>query len=784
MLSLDNQELDRIGTYWRQSRIGLLYLDVARFSEWEHTHGRAYCEHVLSSMKTCIQQLQGDLPSILKVKNMGDDFYFFIALKLKQSEELQRKELLELGSRVKLELERLLRMSAAGVSAELAPMELHMGMSLLPAVAPGGRSGGGGGRAKAAAPTDIDKMIYMAVKQAIREARRQETVGSNAEAAEFLAIMERERIRSVYQPIVSLEDAQIFGYEALTRGPEGSVFHSPIRLFQFAEQENMLYMLDRLAREKAVSGCSGLDPSERVFINIPAHVIHDPQFTPGQTLKLLEKRGLKPHNVVFEITERSSIEDFSTTKKLLQHYRSQGYQIAIDDAGAGYSSLQAIAELQPDFIKVDRSLIQDIHTDKIKEYILETFVSFAEKMNIRIIAEGIEKLEELTKLIQMGVHYGQGYLIARPSPEMMPIDRLLADSILRQRRWRSFGGSTSIGSLAVPLQSFSPETHISEVANYFKLNVHVSGAVITSRDIPVGLTMRDKLFQQLAGQYGLSLYWSRPISTIMDAHPLIAEETMSIEQVSQMATSRDIHQLYDYVVITTDGRYLGAASVRSILESITKAKLEYARIANPLTGLPGNVQIQKELAKRLAEQQPFSVIYADLDYFKWFNDRYGFHKGDQMIQFTADILQLACRVCGHPYDFVGHIGGDDFIVMTNAEEPMRVCEEMIRQFDSGVLSFYELGGIEVLDREGNPVDAEGVSMSLSLVICEWRADLTAERISQEAANLKKQAKAYRGSITVYRHLREAGSAPAGAIAALTGAGQAAASLAPSIAESR
>src|SRR5690606_12263676 len=135
----------------------------------------------------------------------------------------------------------------------------------------------------------------------------------------------------------------------------------------------------KLAREKAIAGCCELNKYQKVFINIPAQVIHDPQFTPGQTMKVLGAFGLAPHNVVFEITERSSIEDFSATKRLLEHYRIQGYQIAIDDAGAGYSSMQAIAELQPDYIKIDRSLIQNIHKDQIKEYIVDTFVTFAQK---------------------------------------------------------------------------------------------------------------------------------------------------------------------------------------------------------------------------------------------------------------------------------------------------------------------------------------------------------------------------------------------------------------------
>jgi EAL domain-containing protein (putative c-di-GMP-specific phosphodiesterase class I) len=184
--------------------------------------------------------------------------------------------------------------------------------------------------------------------------------------AQFLQILEQQNIKMVYQPVVSLMDGSVFGYEALMRGPSDTPFQSPEFLFQFAKKEGYLYQLEKLAREKAILGSILTDKKQLLFINISSPVIYDPQFISGKTLEILQQFGLNPNNVVFEITERSSIEDFSLAKKSIEHYRSQGYKIAIDDAGAGYSSLQAIAELHPDFIKVDRSLIHNIHKHKTK----------------------------------------------------------------------------------------------------------------------------------------------------------------------------------------------------------------------------------------------------------------------------------------------------------------------------------------------------------------------------------------------------------------------------------
>ncbi|WP_181410027.1 bifunctional diguanylate cyclase/phosphodiesterase [Paenibacillus sp. tmac-D7] len=579
---------------------------------------------------------------------------------------------------------------------------------------------------------------------------------------ELLDLLHSKNIRSVYQPIVSLSDGEVLGYEALTRGPERSALHSPLSLFELAEQEGLLYPLDRLARSNAIGSVTLRSGKQQLFLNLSADILNDPLFAPGQTLELLRLRGLTPANVVFEITERSSIEDFEKTKHILDHYRKQGYRIAIDDAGAGYSSLQAIAELHPDYIKVDRSLVSGVHRNKTKEYILETMVTFAEKLGVYLIAEGIETEEELTKLTLMGVHYGQGFLLGRPDKEPADLTPELRQHIVSHRKKLEMSGHVlSIGELSSPSPTFDAQTPISTVANYFKEHVNAQGVVVTTGSEPVGLIMRDRLFQQLAGQYGYSLFWNRPIDSIMDVRPLIVEEHTPVEWVSRLATSRDIRNLYDLVIVTSKGCMLGTASIRTILECMTNVKMENAKVASPLTGLPGNLQINRELNRRLTEGRHFSVIYADLDYFKWFNDRYGFHQGDQLIQFTADCIQQAIHLAGIPDDFVGHIGGDDFIAMSGTSNPELLCTDILQRFDRGVRAFYEVDNWSyVEDRHGNRMESGGVTLSLALVVCKSGLGVTPEQISQVSARLKKLSKAYRGSVYYCDCIGSEATAPA------------------------
>lgn len=232
---------------------------------------------------------------------------------------------------------------------------------------------------------------------------------------ELSQLLRDASIRSVYQPIVRLGDGRVFGYEALTRCPQDSLFDGPLSLFRFAEEAGQAFSLDRLAREKAIRHCPPLGAMQKIFINVTMGIMNDPHFVSGQTIRWLTERGLHPGQVVFELTERSSIDDFDAAKKILAHYRSQGYEIAIDDAGAGYSSLQSIVELNPDYIKIDRSLVRDADKDDMKKHMLRTFVRFAKKMNIRTVAEGIERPEEMRLLRAMGFDFGQGYWIGRPS---------------------------------------------------------------------------------------------------------------------------------------------------------------------------------------------------------------------------------------------------------------------------------------------------------------------------------------------------------------------------------
>ena len=203
----------------------------------------------------------------------------------------------------------------------------------------------------------------------------------------------------------------------------------------------------------------------------------------------------------------------------------------------------------------------------------------------------------------------------------------------------------------------------------------------------------------------------------------------------------------DYLVKPFDMREL-AARVEMILRR-TRLSLE----ASPLTGLPGNIAIQREIDRRINFKEMFAVCYMDLDNFKAYNDRYGHSAGDRVIKSSAEIITKVFREYGEEDDFVGHVGGDDFLTITTPERSEELCSKVIEFFDAEVPSFYrpkdrKKGYIQSFDRRGNLQKFPLMSISISIVTNEQREIKHHAKVAQIAAELKKYAKSFEGSVYV------------------------------------
>lgn len=248
---------------------------------------------------------------------------------------------------------------------------------------------------------------------------------------EFNDILEKQRITPVFQPIVSLRNGEIIGYEALSRIIEPKEISCSEELFHLAGIYGKVWELEQVSRGKILERYHVIKDQEdrKLFLNVNPMVIHDKEFRTGFTSEYLKQYGLDMKNIVFEVTERISVDDIKGFKDTIRHYKSQGYHIAVDDAGSCYSGLNLICDVVPHYLKLDMQLIRDIHKDTIKFAMVKSMVEFANLTNIQLVAEGIECEEELKALLKLGLHNGQGYFLRRPNAELKGIEKNAIDVI-------------------------------------------------------------------------------------------------------------------------------------------------------------------------------------------------------------------------------------------------------------------------------------------------------------------------------------------------------------------
>lgn len=223
-------------------------------------------------------------------------------------------------------------------------------------------------------------------------------------------------LTSVYQPIVDLGTGDIFAYEALTRGPRGTPLESPATLFAIADEVDLTVELDRACFRGALRNAMTLEPVHRLFVNLLPMSFYDSAFIEIEVGNLLSAAGLTPANIVFEITERLAIENFASFKRALAAYTAMGFGVAIDDVGTRHSNLETVMSLRPHFIKISDVLVRGIARSTVKREMLRSLRHIAETIDAVMIAEGIEHLEDVIALRDLGLRYGQGYYMARPGP--------------------------------------------------------------------------------------------------------------------------------------------------------------------------------------------------------------------------------------------------------------------------------------------------------------------------------------------------------------------------------
>lgn len=542
--------------------------------------------------------------------------------------------------------------------------------------------------------------------------------------AVLVDIICNKQIKTVFQPIISLKNGSVLGHEALSRITCDSIIRNPEMLFQIAGEYNRLWELELLCRTKALEAAfKFMNPpySKMLFINVNPNTMHDDKFKKGFTKECLMQFHIMPQNIIFEITERNVITDMEAFLLTIEHYRGQDYKIAIDDAGAGYCGLNLISDVNPNYIKLDMKLIRGIHEDNLKYALVKGMVELSKASNIFLIAEGIETYEELHTLIHLGVQYGQGYYIQRPEAEIYDIKETLLKEIKEinlnmNQKFSVNETKTWIKNLCSYTGVVSPGVTANYVYNIFKLNPDFFGLCIIEDEVPLGIVTYEKLALKMSGNYGFSLHQNKPISELMDQDFLSVDSKTPINMVCYLAMARSHDKLYDFIIVTENGRYIGTVTIKDLLQKTSEIEVENAKHLNPLTGLPGNVLIDQKINQCIRCNDDFSIAYIDIDNFKAYNDFYGFENGDIILKLLANILKSSIA----EEHFIGHVGGDDFVVIMKGIYTEDYFEMIQQKFEQEVLAYYnpidiKRGYITTVNRRGETEQFPIISLTIVVV---------------------------------------------------------------------
>jgi len=296
------------------------------------------------------------------------------------------------------ELERASRMLLHQISAEPAAVEE---VAIL-----------AGGAVTQPLPLDAGRILYSAIRDAKDSAARRETGYFHGLREHLVCAIREHKITTLFQPVLDLRSTKVIGYEALSRGPSGSDMESPELIFELAREFEMVWELESLCLKNVEPLLNDVCSRGFLFLNLESHF-----------LQMLNERGteilaplLPCAQIVIEVTERSAIRDYSAFRNTLLNLKNMGFMIAIDDCGSGYATLEAVAELKPDYLKVGHSLFQNVATDPIRRRLVELVARCADSIGAIAIAEAIETQEQLQVCLDLGIEKGQGYVFARPAP--------------------------------------------------------------------------------------------------------------------------------------------------------------------------------------------------------------------------------------------------------------------------------------------------------------------------------------------------------------------------------
>jgi diguanylate cyclase (GGDEF)-like protein len=382
----------------RDRSLSCLLVDLSRLHRVEFDLGVAHHSEIYDHAAAVLDRLRGavlDPADLICRTGDGDGYHVFLAPRGRDA-------------KTRVDLDQLAAAVEKAVEEALSPMVTEV-LREQPRITVGAARVLGNSLLR---PERLTARLIADASAATRNARERK---GHRDRSTLQDIILGDGLTSVYQPIVDLGTGDIFAYEALTRGPRSTPLESPATLFAIADEVDLTVELDRACFRGALRNAKTLEPVHRLFVNLLPMSFYDSAFIEIEVGNLLSAAGLTPANIVFEITERLAIENFASFKRALAAYTAMGFGVAIDDVGTRHSNLETVMSLRPHFIKISDVLVRGIARSTVKREMLRSLRHIAETIDAVMIAEGIEHLEDVIALRDLGLRYGQGYYMARPA---------------------------------------------------------------------------------------------------------------------------------------------------------------------------------------------------------------------------------------------------------------------------------------------------------------------------------------------------------------------------------
>ncbi|MEO0105766.1 MAG: EAL domain-containing protein [candidate division WOR-3 bacterium] len=383
----------------KEKIIGILYLSIGDQERIEPVFGWEVYDELIKLFTICVMGEIGKLiprSALIAISSiMGDGFFIFLT-KNSSGGLVDKTYLSTLSEQFRNKVEVI--KNEFGHKEVIERIDLHTSYQII----------------RLDPMVRTERLLYHAIEDLKYAAHYPDKLKEKELYSELMKMLDNKAIYTVYQPIFNLRDGTIYGYEALSRGPKDSFFEDPDTIFTFAARYELLPKVEELCLYNAIREASKLNSNSLIFLNITPDQI--PRLLDNHFVDFLSECRVKDNRVVIEITEKFAIPHYGTYQEILVRTKGRGLKIALDDVGVGYSTLERISEIGPDYLKYDRTLVRDIDKNLIRQELIKSFVNFANRINSTIIAEGIENENELEFLKDLGIKYGQGFYLCRPKP--------------------------------------------------------------------------------------------------------------------------------------------------------------------------------------------------------------------------------------------------------------------------------------------------------------------------------------------------------------------------------